>query len=193
MSTVIEFDPDTHTYTVDGTVYPGVTTILKDVGLIDTAHYTEEAATRGTAVHEAVSMVVKGLLSAEAWGGTEVEPYILAWEKFLRDSKLEVEESERLAYESVYHYATHIDIEAKLQGKPVVIDIKSGALQAWHGCQLAADTMLNDRLDRFVLQLNGDGTYRLHDEYRGEKFRSRLWDKVWIGALSVYWWKRQMG
>lgn len=189
----IEFNPDTHVYTLDGKIIPGVTGVLKDVGLIDTSFYTEEAATRGTAVHEAVQMVVKGILPAPAWDGTDLETYLLAWEKFMADSGFEVESSERLASDEVNHFATHIDLEGKLNGKPVVIDVKSGALQAWHGLQLAANTMLNDRQDRFVLQLSGDGTYRLHDEYRGEKFLSRLWDRVWVGALSLYWWKRLVG
>ena len=33
-ATAITFDPDTHVYTVDGVVYPGVTAVLKDTGYL---------------------------------------------------------------------------------------------------------------------------------------------------------------
>src|SRR5262245_2178024 len=55
MPGLLEFDPTTHTYRVDGVRYPSVTQVLERVGIIDYSYIPaptrEMALARGSAVH----------------------------------------------------------------------------------------------------------------------------------------------
>ncbi|MFZ1007701.1 MAG: hypothetical protein WAN65_12745, partial [Candidatus Sulfotelmatobacter sp.] len=49
---IVEFDPSTHTYYLDGERVPSVTQILAESGLVDAGWYTEWSRERGSFVHE---------------------------------------------------------------------------------------------------------------------------------------------
>jgi hypothetical protein len=53
MSSKLQFDPDTHRYTLDGRVIRSVTQRIQRAGLLGSAAawYTPASADRGTAVH----------------------------------------------------------------------------------------------------------------------------------------------
>ena len=60
------FDEAAHRYTLDGRELPGVTTALKDVGLIDDRWFDEWSATKGKFVHQACAMVDDGTQEEDA-------------------------------------------------------------------------------------------------------------------------------
>ena len=55
---MIQFDPETHTYTINGRIYPSVTQIIKGV-LGDELWYKDWYAGRGRAIHQAIHYLVK--------------------------------------------------------------------------------------------------------------------------------------
>ena len=195
----VAFDPIAHRYTVyandperqHGMEYPGVTGVLKTLGLIDTQWYTQEAMERGSAVHEAIMLIEQGVLDLGAYRESDpIYGYLEAWQKCKRETELKVVETEALRADPVCRYATILDGIGEYKGKPAIWDLKSGPLRAWHGLQLAAGTGLTDIRQRYVIQLDDDGDYHLHSEYKDEAFSSRIWDRGWLSAITLYWLKR---
>jgi hypothetical protein len=186
------FDAQAHVYTVGGRVYPGITQVLRDVGLIDTKHFTPGAADRGTSAHEAIKLIEQGVMNPEDFEG-DTRGYVDAWVDFKRVSKPKILGSEVPAYDAVYGYATHIDLVLEVAGKRTVADIKTGALKAWHGLQLAGAGLLMNAPERFVLQLGADGKFKCHFEWQKTRFSDKSWDKAFLSAVTLYHWRRNMG
>ena len=82
---MIEFNKEKHEYKVDGIIRPSVTTILKDVGIIDFSgipkNILEAKSILGTGVHIACELKDKGILDYETLDNIYL-PYLAAWEKF---------------------------------------------------------------------------------------------------------------
>jgi hypothetical protein len=71
-----------------------------------------------------------------------------------------------------------------LNGDLAIPDIKSGAVQAWTGLQLAGyEILCGQRVNRFGVQLTEDGKYKLIP------FTDRNDRGVFMAALSTWWWK----
>ena len=187
----IEFDPQAHVYHIDGKERPGITEVLRDQGLQDTTYYNRSAMERGSAVHEAIMLITRGMLGVADFDGSEIKGYVHAWQQFIDDTGAEIEDAERLVGDDTLGYCTHVDAVIKLQGKRTVFDYKTGQLAPWHGIQLAAGSLILDVRHRRILHLGKDGKYKLHDGYRSDAFDSRVWDKTWIAAITLYWWKRR--
>jgi len=166
----VQFDAERHIYTVDGKVYPSVTDIcsmLTSFGEINPA-IIQNAARRGTAVHELCAMVDYGCET----DGIPCEPdlvgYVLAYMRFLRDYKPDWEMIEHRLYSPDFGYAGTLDRFGKIDGKPWLIDLKTTATPnratriAW-ACQLAGygELLQRDGINMADLQLKKDGTYRL--------------------------------
>lgn len=87
----IDFNEEKHEYTVGGEVKPSVTEIL---GFITADHYgtinpsiLDRAARRGSAVHECLEDIDYDMPPEEV--PTEIYPYVVAYQTFLRDYKPE--------------------------------------------------------------------------------------------------------
>lgn len=187
----IHFDDATHTYTVDGKVVPSVTQILHDLGLADAMHYTQEAAERGSAVHEAVRMIEAGILHLESFRqDTVLYPYLMAWHSFREQSGFIVKETETIRFHETMRYAGTIDLLAEYKGK-CLIDIKSGSIMPWHGLQLAGYAEMEEGVKhRYILELRNDGKWSLHEHYKDRLFTDPIWRKAWIAAATLHAWKR---
>lgn len=189
----IYFNPDTHVYTrSDGSTVPGVTGALKDLGIIDTTYYTKEGTARGTAVHEATRLIDCGDLNVADFAEHVAYPYLQAWNAYKAATKLEVVEAEVVHYESTFRYASSVDRIVTMDHAQVIIDIKTGSLQPWHGLQLAAYSLLTGVERRVIVELRDDATFRVHTEWKDRKFSARLWDRWWQAAITSYWLKRDL-
>jgi hypothetical protein len=184
----LEFSDSEHVYRLDGRVIPSVTGILRDEQFIDATWFTEYSRDRGTKVHQAIEFYDVGDLDEETLDPV-LRPYLAAWQRFKEEAHVTIEASEvRLASE-VYGFAGTIDKVAAIGNVKAILDIKSGQVQPWTGLQLAAyHILLNEPArKRYAVQLNNDGSYRLHE------FKDRSDRAVFLAALTVHQWKRREG
>ncbi len=183
---MIDFDPVTHEYRLEGVILPSVTQILSAEGFIDDTWFTEQARERGRIVHKATHLYDMDDLDEDT-----VDPvialYLEAWKRFKGESGFVVEHSERQVWSTTYQYAGTLDRQGRFpKGRlPAIIDIKTGACNRWTGLQLAAyETALNEPHERYGVELRGDGTYKLMP------FTDRTDRAVWLSAVSVHHWKK---
>jgi hypothetical protein len=164
-----------HEYSLDGRPILGVSKILSAAGLVDTTWLSEDAAFRGTLVHKTVELYVKDDLD-EASLDPRLAGYLEGYRRFERESGFVVAivegvyQTELSMYHAVYGYAGTPDLYGSIGARRIVVDVKSGDPQAWHGDQLAFYSMLfdPDRPDRANLYLRPDGTYRF-DKHTGRE------------------------
>lgn len=180
---MIEFNEAEHTYSVDGVLYPSVTTILKDIGLIDTSWFTPEACQRGTYVHQMIEWYQNDELDPNS-----IDPvllgYLTAWENFIADTDYQYDASEWRMVSRQYRFAGTADQIGVLNKQRVIIDLKSGAVSPCTALQLAGYQILHETpCKRFALQLKDDGKYKL-TEYTDRGDRS-----TFLAAVALYHWK----
>lgn len=168
---MILFDPDTHTYTVDGIVIPSVTTVCRFLSVdlkSDKPWLAKIAADRGTRIHAACCAIDYDCAVEDTEG---IEGYLLAYRRFLKDYRPDWEGIEYLTGNLELGLAGTIDRWGTLyDGTPVIVDIKTGATlrDAPLRGQLTGYKRLlsNDRVHfhaqkLFALHLVKDGTYTL--------------------------------
>ena len=185
---MITFNAEKHEYRHNGVLFPSVTQILADMGLIDTAWFTEYSRERGTLVHRIIHWHLAGDLDEDSIDPA-LRPYYDAFLKFEADSNFKTEEAERPFVSETYRFAGTPDIIGCLNGHNAIVDIKTGAPQPWTALQLAGYEILvkHPSMERFSLQLTDDGKYKLtHHKDRSDR-------GVFLAALAVYNWKHNNG
>lgn len=167
----LTLDPVTHEYAVDAKPVLGVSKILAAAGLTDMTWVTEEGLKRGSYVHQALEYYVQGDLN-EADLDPKLVGYVAAYKAFERESGFKVQkvgsvwQVEIRKAHPIYGYAGTMDYLGHIGTRYLVLDVKSGGPDDWHGFQLAGYAMLNDfpagnpRPDRANLYVRPDGTYR---------------------------------
>lgn len=182
---MLTYDDNKHEYRFNDVLVPSVTQALVESGIVDVSWFTEEGRLRGNDVHLAANLYDNGDLD-ESTVRDEIKGYLDAYKRFLEESGFVFIESERIVWNPTYRYAGRFDRIGSLNRRPTIIDIKTGAVEAWAGLQLAAyAACFNGReFDRYALQLKSDGTYRLH------QFKDRNDIKTFIAALAIANWKR---
>jgi hypothetical protein len=138
----ITFDVETHTYRNGGAKVPSVTQIMAAAGLGVSPYFNSAAAARGTAVHQETAYLdgqVKDLAKlAELKNSPVLCGYVKAWIAFRLVSKFQPTAIEETIFHERLRYAGRIDRVGVLNGRPVVIDIKTGVQNKAAGVQLAA-------------------------------------------------------
>lgn len=194
----IEFDEANHLYFVGGKPMPAVSEILSpliDFGRVP-PDVLEFARLRGTAVHKATELHDLGTLDEDSVDDN-VRPYLDAWKEFRNDTGFIPMYIEHRVYSENYGYCGTIDrhgLMTKLSGSPgAVIDIKTPVqLGPVVGLQLAAyqealrcHGIFRDL--RFVVQLRGDGQYRLVPYIDKRDFG------VFIALITLKRWREKNG
>lgn len=164
----LDFDEEKHIYSHRGIKLQSVTQIMEPMSLIaykDVPRSTlENAADRGTRVHEQVSAdVIYGVLETDE----DTEPYIAAWKSFKDSFTFEWLASEYRVFHKDMNYAGTIDLIAKAGDDSVdIIDIKTTA--QFHGVLLSvqlaayAEALKSQGVkvrDLYGLQLLNNGKY----------------------------------
>jgi hypothetical protein len=189
----IEFFEREHTYRLDGNPADSVTTVLKEEGYIDDTWFRPEATERGTHIHQATELLDSGAMELSDFEGEEIHPYLAAWEKFKAESGYRVLKMETLVAHRLMGYAGTLD---RLMETPaadqMIIDIKSGTHQLWHGLQLVAyrlafiDTFGYDVSGVRVVHLKKTGKYSICDRDNDiGKYDSTVWDSHWKTIMSA--------
>ena len=172
---VLHFEEKGHRYTVDGRHVWSVTQALEGGGLIDLSgiptHILRRAGERGTRVHEAAALLMRGVLDwatvDEAIGG-----YVIALDTFLRRTGFRpVKDSvETPLYCAQYDYCGTPDVLGtyiipRPFGRPLevfaVLDWKTGMMPAVR-YQLAAYGHVLGVRHRCAVKLDADGEYRMN-------------------------------
>lgn len=179
----LEFKDDGHVYTFDGRWIPSVTEILKSEGFIDTAFFTDYGRERGKLAHLAIHLYDEGELDEESLDPV-LSPFVEAWKRFRADTGVEIIESEQPIVDPLRRYAGTPDKIVLLDGKQTVLDLKTGVISPWVRLQLCAYCEAKTIYRRAAVQLNDDGTYKMHTYTDRQDFG------VWNATLAVYHWKR---
>lgn len=154
-----DFDLKTHTYhTPEGIECPSVTSILK-MELGSFQYGDNYYAQRGTAIHQACQYYDEGDLDEQSLDPL-IKPYLESYKNFLKEIKIKILQNEMKRYHPKYLYAGTLDKIADLEGKKILIDIKTGGKHIQYKWQTAAYAeMVKDELgkvERYLLYLAPD-------------------------------------
>lgn len=194
----IRFEAEPHKYYQEpsGEEIPGITGVLKDVGIIDFSMVRPDvlaaAAEFGTHVHHAVHYHEDGELDDQTLT-EDVHGCLMGYLGFKNQCRFEVHAVETLVWSPTHRYATMIDLIGSLDGHPAVVNVKTGDRLAWHAVQLAAEvaTLPDARKYRRIgLKLNRDGTYKVY-EYPAHDYGRDL--NVFHAAAALWHWKHDNG
>ncbi len=178
-------------YVFEGERLLSVTEVLSLAGLSGIAGMDhvpraviENAARRGSRVHEYTQLMDEGLVDELPDVGDEIYPYVSAYQSFREDTDFEITGVEVLFRHLGLQFVGRVDRVGTLNGNRCVIDIKNTASKpkASVGFQLAGYEMgvcppLTAPADRYALWLKKNGKYKLipyEDPYDYEMFQAAL-------------------
>lgn len=183
----IILDTEKHIYTVDGVHYDGVTTVIRDAGLMPSfsVQGVDWYLRRGSYIHLATELFDKGDLD-ETTLDPQISGYLESYKKL--GLKYKPEEIEIKLCDPIYQIAGTLD-------RPDC-DLKSGVSAPWHLLQasiywhLKKINNIDDKpLKTFYLQEDGSmpkvQIYTIKDMIQGTK--------VFLSALCVVRWKKEKG
>lgn len=180
---LISFDPKTHTYTVDGEVYPSVTHICRYINYDKAAnanpYLRDAAANRGTMVHECTAMIDNGIDFEEP---PEITGYLNAYRAFLRDYKPQWLAIEKRIASGSLECAGTLDRFGIIDDYYAIVDIKSTAtlskdyvsaqLYGYKEILTSIECLTPLVLDKqrlirlYGLQLKSSGAYRIYEAHK---------------------------
>ena len=186
------FDRVDHSYWLGKTRLIGVSEAIQSAGLTDFSKIApdvlEHARQRGTAVHQACYFLDEGDLD---WATVtpEIEPYVRAWERFKKETGVELLEIETPRYDATLGFAGTPDRIVRFGPISGTIDLKTYKPTDVTGVQLSAYSLLRfgvklDPPKRWGLWLKADGAYSLTE------FSDRGDETVFLACLTIAKWKR---
>lgn len=166
---VVRYHAADHRYEVEGRNVPGVSALISEAGLLGpvSQFYNEDAAERGSRIHRAcLAHDLDAQLHVKDDNERAMLVSYLAWSRRAQPRWSYLEQP---AYSTRYGFAGTADRIGMLNGRAVILDIKTGAVrgkpQPWHGVQLALYDLLYPfplRRQRFGLYLtSGKGLPRI--------------------------------
>jgi hypothetical protein len=192
------FHPESHTYRLGPILLPSVTQVLQSAGVSDFSGpwFTDAVKDRGTYVHQAIALDAEGVLDEETLD-PQLAPYITGWRAFLAESGCEIEHWEQRVCDPLLGCAGTLDGILRHADWPpsrrLLVDVKRG-FYASAGPQTAAYKRLALKLydtpvliERAVVELPGDGRYRLH------RLDNRDDELVFLAALRIHNFRRTHG
>lgn len=179
-------DESSHVYRWRGRVVPGLTEILRSAGMI-VSRGSEADLTRGSAVHLATRFYDEGRLD---WTTVDrrITGYVQSWIALRRLTGLVTLWIERSVYCRAFGFATTLDRRVALNGRSVLLEIKTGHPEAWVGAQLEGHKLATGVDDEtLVARLHEDGSVASLIRMGGTADRAVL-----MGAIARYHWERQL-
>ena len=163
----VRFDAERHLYFVDDRLVPNVTRMISALNLVDTSFFTEESRERGSHVHQAVHLYIKGELDESSvhppWRG-----HVAAAIKLLQDARADLSrlQTEVRVYNARLGYCGTADVLGPIFDFETCLDWKSGAIGEATGIQTALYDLAHPlpgggRRRRMGAQLRSNGTYKL--------------------------------
>ena len=187
---------DEHRYFDEtGAEYASVSSLLQQEGLVDTRWYKPHHAQRGTDRHNAVHLVINGLLPVGALP-PDIQPYAEAAEKFQAEFCREVLHTEDIVCSPKVKIAGTIDLVARsYDGDIIIADWKTGSLTPWHGVQMAAYEYLyrehhnayDEKIRTRIVCLHDDGTYHVHAKSKNRTFGEAFFTSTWQAIVQLHY------
>ena len=185
---------EAHHYWLDGKIQiPSVTQILQALGISNFSMVPEALLDRsinyGNAVHDMTAYWDRGTLNLEALD-KQLFPVLEQWKKFLRDYSVKLDPNfiECIVYCQKFKFAGTPDRVCIINGKNIVLDIKTGASNPNHAIQLAAYQLA---LKEEGLKIHGRwAIYLSTDKYKIEVFKNPSDTSVFLSALNIWNWKK---
>ena len=187
MDKFLIFDENEHRYSILGNweiEVPSVTQLLKFGNIVDYDFLDISYANIGTEIHKMTELMDEGLYPRDLAEG-RVQASMLAYEAFLEDHEVVWEDSEKQFFSERGFYAGTIDRIGTVDGKRMIVDIKSGSKVRWHALQLAGYADGED-LPLASLYLAGFD-YRFHIWSAKDVALAK---SVFESLLEVYWYTR---
>jgi hypothetical protein len=196
----LQFEPEGHTYTLDGKPIPGVSTILKvgGGGYYARTAQAQAAIDRGTRAHQATELmdtIGMGPFDFDA----DLTPYLTGWQNFLTETRAEILHIEQQVFSESLWYAGTFDRIIKLYGHKYLLDIKTGGKQKTHPVQIAAyaqawEEMTGEHLDAgIIVYLNDSKRHFKSESWRDNSVNQEPFQPhkdTWIGYCGLF---RAMG
>lgn len=192
------FDPDTHTYTINGKIVPSVTDILfpitgKGLSQVPPA-LLQQKAILGSLVHEYCAEIDYGCFDGEC--EPDVAGYLEGYQAFLRDYKPQWEFIEHPVYSEHLGYAGTLDCAGILDGKFTICDRKTYASMAraqkialcaqTNGYGIALNEEYSVVPERYMgLLLKKDGGYTVYDAHEIEQSLQFNAKDLFIDCLNI--------
>lgn len=190
----LQFDAASHTYRVGGVIFPSVTEVLGPAesfaGVFDRvpADALEFARDRGSYIHEAMALLVRGCLD---WSSVDERwaPYIRSGERFIHDSGIVVTGSEVPVYSERLRVAGTIDLLGIWTRREALLDFKaSAAVPVTVGPQTAGYQFLHrdlygggKRMQRYCVHLTPT-------EYRVIPLEDSRDESIFLSSLNLFHW-----
>ena len=166
------FDAKKHQYyNENGRPIKHITGLLIDEGLIDDAFFTAAGRDRGHAVHKITADWDLGVLEPELIEGSPYLGYLGAYQAMSAILQPTWTGVEIARVHSSLRYGGRPDRDGMTDGRPTVLEIKSGAPHKSTGIQLAMQSILLEdetglaakRWRRMTAYLKPTGNFRLYD------------------------------
>lgn len=147
---MIQFNPDTHQYQIDGEPAIGVNELIQWYGLKDVSQVPQDildkAATRGKYVHSAIKLYLENNLD-EASLHPEILPYFQAFLKFTDDYNLVTQAQETMVGSKEHMVVGTYDWRGGVNTKHTLVDWKTSS-------RLSIDDALQLEGYRFLHMIN---------------------------------------
>lgn len=203
LAPALRLDDTTHRAYLGSRELIRVTTALATVGLIETVWFTDESRLRGSYLHEAIDLHHQGELAEESLD-LKLRPYWDGYLAFLAESQFLPHAVEQPVHDDIAGYAGKYDLFGRFPNLPDtamdLIDVKTGQAQPWVKLQTMAYRRRIDapRVRRWVLELPGDGRYRLEPlnlvtpvtTHQIDRQADQRHEAVFLSAVTVASWKR---
>ncbi|MFQ5786728.1 MAG: hypothetical protein ACE5H1_01980 [Thermodesulfobacteriota bacterium] len=183
----LKFNPQTHEYHLDEMKIPGVSEIIKVMGIVSydniPVEILENKRYQGERVHQATH-----LIDLNAFNGCDLEDDIASYVQAYIDFKKEYNPEILSLEEPIYYskgsvcYAGTRDRKYKIGSETWCLDIKTSTPKRWHRLQTAAYWNCDITDKRGCLYLNKDGTYKLTEHEEKEDLA------IWGGLVRAFWW-----
>lgn len=183
----LTFDEATHTYALNGQRVPSVTGVLGPI----MPDYSRADPTTGTEVHRLTAEYDAHAL-AEGEVPNELRGYLSAWIAFREDNEFHPVHIEERVANTLLRYAGTVDRIGVLGagGEPLILDIKTGDPDRWHGAQLAGYVMAAERMGMVARDVSRWGVYLQSDgQYQVRSYLSTKDFAVFQAALYLATWK----
>lgn len=138
----LQFQEEAHLYSVDGEgILPSITGILKAEGITSYQNGNEWAMTRGTWIHRTVELFEEGTLDEESLG-VRLRPFLDSYRSWRAAVNFVSEVVEVPLWHPLLKYAGIPDLIGRLNGKPHIVELKSGARRAGDRVQVGGQAEL---------------------------------------------------
>jgi hypothetical protein len=195
VTSTLNFDEASHTYTVGGLVVPSVTQLLaplRDFSMVP-PKILEAKRALGVAVHLATELDDEGTLD-ERSVHPRVRPFLDAYRRWRTEMKVTVLSSEQRVWHPTLRYAGTFDCKVQIAGQKWVVDKKTALTEhpSWALQTSAYREPLPDKaeLQCASLLLHPDGTYGWRP-YDAPKHRGDF--GIFCTYISQHHWKKANG